>query len=346
MRFSVLVPIYNCTATLEACVSSVLTQDFTDWELVLVDDGSTDESGALCDGYVSAHPEKVRCVHQVNGGLIAARRTGVREANGDYCLFLDGDDAFQPGSFASIDQCLTLTGADMVLFPYADWYPETGMEISASPVFRDGAVFLGPEKEAVYRELIRSWRLNNLCTKAIRTTLLQRDNTDYAAFGKNPNTEDLLQTLYPVTHADKIAYLASPLYRYRRRADSISAKALPGQIRDQLNTPVMDMLRAYMTRWGMDDGESLNAFHSRKLYGMTTLFWQHWRAARTKEARKEVLDYPWADHLSPEDTAFLNGDAVSRRQKEQVQAILEKNETKLALLSTLGKLSMRLRHGK
>lgn len=91
MKFSVIVPVYNVEKYLQECVDSVLNQSFRDFEIILVDDGSTDQSGIICDTYQAKHTN-VKAVHQVNKGVSAARNTGVRLASGEYLYFLDGDD--------------------------------------------------------------------------------------------------------------------------------------------------------------------------------------------------------------------------------------------------------------
>ena len=90
MKFSVIVPVYNVENYLEACISSVIAQSCRDYELILVDDGSTDSSGVLCDRLAEQY--HCRVIHQENGGLGAARNTGIEAAQGDYLFFLDSDD--------------------------------------------------------------------------------------------------------------------------------------------------------------------------------------------------------------------------------------------------------------
>lgn len=92
---SVVVPVYNIKQYIEGCVDSLLKQTYQDLEIVLVDDGSTDESGAICDE-IANRESRVRVVHKVNGGLSSARNAGLEAATGDYVCFLDGDDVFHP----------------------------------------------------------------------------------------------------------------------------------------------------------------------------------------------------------------------------------------------------------
>ena len=100
MIFSVVIPVYNVKDYLPKCIDSVLAQDFTDYEVILIDDGSTDgESGAICDRYAAAHPERIRAIHKPNGGVGEARNVGIEAAQGEYLIFIDSDDYIAAGAF-------------------------------------------------------------------------------------------------------------------------------------------------------------------------------------------------------------------------------------------------------
>ena len=119
MRFSIIVPVYNVKEYLPACMDSLLRQACQDFEIILVDDGSTDGSGMLCDGYQAAYPDQVRTVHQKNGGLGAARNTGIDLARGDYLLFVDSDDLLEESALACLSGHIDNTGADMYTFGFS-----------------------------------------------------------------------------------------------------------------------------------------------------------------------------------------------------------------------------------
>ena len=100
MIFSVVIPVYNVKDYLPKCIDSVLAQDFEDYEVILIDDGSTDgESGAICDRYAAAHPERIRAIHKPNGGVGEARNVGIEAAQGEYLIFIDSDDYIAPNMF-------------------------------------------------------------------------------------------------------------------------------------------------------------------------------------------------------------------------------------------------------
>lgn len=107
MRYSIIIPVFQCAGTLRECLSSVLA--LPDSEILLIDDGSTDESGALCDGFARRYPQ-IRCVHQENAGVSAARNRGLELAKGAYILFLDGDDTLD------IRLLTGLPAADLLIF--------------------------------------------------------------------------------------------------------------------------------------------------------------------------------------------------------------------------------------
>jgi len=346
MFFSILVPVYNSEPYLKECLDSVLRQSEQDFELVLVNDGSVDAGGMLCDRCRALNPGKVKVLHQPNKGLISARRAGVAAAAGDYCIFLDADDTLEPDALAVVRETVEREHADLVIFNYYNRYEPEFTTAVAEPVFADGAVFRGEEeKKPVYAEMIASWRLNNLCTKAIRSSLVKEDDTPYEEYAFNPHTEDLLQSLYPVTHAQTIVYRSVPLYNYRRIQQSISTRVLPGRIDRQFNDAVLDRLRTYMSSWGMDTPENLERFHARKINGLVTLFWQHYRAADGDEERRVVLEYPWGEHLDAEDLKYAKSAALSRSRRMQLDAILKHNRRRLAWIARIGEMRMRASHG-
>lgn len=116
MRFSIVIPVYNVAPYLEKGVQSVLNQTFTDFELLLVNDGSTDDSAALCDRLAAADA-RIRVIHKPNGGASDARNTGIQAAIGDYLMFLDGDDYWdQQDALQSVADKLEASSPDLLLF--------------------------------------------------------------------------------------------------------------------------------------------------------------------------------------------------------------------------------------
>ena len=119
MTFSIIIPVYNVKDYLEKCIESVLAQELEDAEIILVDDGSTDgESGRICDRYGVRYPGLIQVIHQENGGLGAARNTGIDHASGQYLLFLDSDDYLLPGLLERLRSLLETSTYDIIDFGF------------------------------------------------------------------------------------------------------------------------------------------------------------------------------------------------------------------------------------
>ena len=114
-KFSVIIPVYNSEKYLDECINSVLSQSVTDFELILVNDGSSDGSGRICDSF-ALRDERVKVIHQPNSGHITARMNGVSAAEGDYILFLDSDDYWLDEMLAAVSKGLDRFGCDLLVF--------------------------------------------------------------------------------------------------------------------------------------------------------------------------------------------------------------------------------------
>lgn len=99
-KFSIIIPVYNVAPYLRKCLDSVIGQAFTDWEAICVDDGSTDESGRIINGYAQKD-QRIKVIHQKNAGLSAARNSGMEAATGEWVCFLDGDDTLSSNWLSS-----------------------------------------------------------------------------------------------------------------------------------------------------------------------------------------------------------------------------------------------------
>lgn len=113
-KFSVIVPIYNVEKYLDQCVESVLTQSYEDFELILVDDGSPDNCGKMCDAFAEKD-ERVKVVHKENGGLVSARKAGAEAAAGDYVVCLDGDDWLAERCLETYSEIITNYNVDLIV---------------------------------------------------------------------------------------------------------------------------------------------------------------------------------------------------------------------------------------
>lgn len=111
---SIMVPVYNAEKTIDRCISSILNQTFRDYELLLLDDGSTDDSGRICDTYAEKD-ERVHVLHKENSGVSDTRNQGIAMAKGEYLQFVDSDDWLAPEATGAFVRAVGESGCDMVI---------------------------------------------------------------------------------------------------------------------------------------------------------------------------------------------------------------------------------------
>ena len=121
MKVSIVIPVYNKAEYIRGCLESLLQQDFDDFEIVAVNDGSTDDSGKICDEK-AAENTRIRVIHTENGGVTAARRKGVEQTKGEYIMFVDADDKLLPNAIKTLYKAIIDSGADEVIGTYKDQY--------------------------------------------------------------------------------------------------------------------------------------------------------------------------------------------------------------------------------
>ena len=215
---SVVVPVYNVEAYLPRCVDSLLGQDIAQpYEIILVDDGSRDRSGALCDEYRAAHPERIRVVHKPNGGLSSARNEGARQAAGEWVTFVDSDDYVSPGYLRVLYGLVEEFGADMSVISLQKTLE--GSELTEyTPRVKD---FSLNAKDAFYEMyVIREFAWYGV-GKLIRREMLLRQPFADGYYEDSATLYRLIDQCRVIAFGD---YRAE--YHYLERADSITTSRL------------------------------------------------------------------------------------------------------------------------
>lgn len=173
MLISVIIPVYNAEKYLEYCVESVILQTFSDYEILLIDDGSTDNSSKLCDSLSEQH-EKIRVIHKENGGASSARNVGITEAKGRYIHFIDSDDFLPNENIYAVLGTSLLSNADIV-FSRRIRYNEDLTECTAiQPEYLHMGLFEG---DVLYNVIKNDYELTLTCpvNKLFRTEFLQNN---------------------------------------------------------------------------------------------------------------------------------------------------------------------------
>lgn len=215
IKFSVLVPVYNAEQYIDACVQSVLNQTYQNFELILVDDGSKDASGKLCDAFAEKYPF-IKTFHKTNGGQLHTRQYAISKATGDYFVFLDADDTLRENALAVIKDKIFAYGCDCLIYQFERICE--GQVVKPPPSFADVCI---RDKRELYRKCFLSSDYNAMWRKAVKASLL-RNEPDYSAFFSVRFAEDLLQSIEILKNCEKAVFTDAVLYNYRVNPNSIS----------------------------------------------------------------------------------------------------------------------------
>lgn len=221
MNLSVIVPAYNCEATLRCTVESIMKSGLKKYEILLIDDGSKDGTPQLCDTLSAEYPA-VRCIHQRNSGVSAARNRGLREAKGDFVLFFDSDDTVDTGAFSRANEILSQYDSDMLLFGMSfDYYYKGKRYRRDNLTCEQKGCFAREQWLPMVQELYYCNYLSPVWNKFIRRKLICDNDI---RFSENMHLmEDCLFSIQCLEHCSQIYLLPDAIYHYRQPEDEGNA---------------------------------------------------------------------------------------------------------------------------
>lgn len=217
IKFSVCIPIYNTESFLEECIESVLNQTYQDFEIILVDDGSTDSSGEICDTF-SCKDSRITVYHNENRGLMATRSFAVSKATGDYIIHLDSDDYLDIDALKIIFENIKEHAADCVIYYWEKVYNHEPVTNANIQIPHDEPLILLTPHD-FYRFLLSSDANNSLCVKCFTKKHYDIDFSDFFHLSLG---EDLLQSLYLLQKCEKVVVIPEKLYKYNINPNSMT----------------------------------------------------------------------------------------------------------------------------
>lgn len=261
--FSIIVPVYRISEIyLCKCIESIRSQTYTNIEIILIDDGSPDNCGEICDRY-SESDNRIRVLHQENKGVSAVRNIGIKEASGEWIWFIDGDDWIEPDSCARLSEYISKTTADIVMFKawknYASKQIEINHGITAMRLFDTTSY---SDREFLYRKAMQPLNMAKTpvststfyysCDKVFRKDFLVKNKITYPA--GIPISEDKIFVLRCFEKMHQLQYIDELFYHYRINSQSATQRfsitidedrrkviSLLRQITENLDTELREM---------------------------------------------------------------------------------------------------------
>lgn len=250
MDLSIVVAAYNISAFVEDCLASILQQRTrATFEVIAVDDGSTDDTGAKLKALAQAHREHMVVITQPNGGLSAARNTGFEKATGRYIWFIDGDDMIAPGAIESVVTTLKQQALDCIHFGFREvdekGQPLTGVHMPVQTGFSSGKAFF-------YQGVLSFHIATTAWTYVYRRALLEQSGL---RFEPNLLHEDMLHTPLLLREAEHFLPLRETPYLYRQRTGSITQDINPLKSKARIESLMRIFQKLNTVRRSSDDPE-------------------------------------------------------------------------------------------
>ena len=293
---SIIVPIYNVEEYLDECVTSIVNQTYKDIEIILVDDGSTDGSGQLCEAW-KAKDDRIKVIHKVNGGLSDARNAGMKIATGDLIGFVDSDDYISEDMYYRMVNAMEQSGSRVALCSVTSETDEIDCQKQAAA---DYQVFLGRDmiNKTVFKEVTG-------LSYSVWKYLFKREVIGDAIFPVGKYYEDVLFIINALWNQDKVAYLKDKLYYYRLRQDSITGVKISDKHVDDMLTYVSGVLDFYNNH-----GDALENKKAKgaMLKDLLAYRWLCHLDGDQKEEENKILSLIKGRHLSISliETSFIN----------------------------------------
>lgn len=281
IKFSIMTPVYKVEQYLPECIESVLDQTYGNFEFILVDDGSPDHSGEICEQYAEKD-SRIRVFHKPNGGLMHTRRYALERAQGDYYVFLDSDDYLSFDTLETLHRYISETGADCVIYGFEWLRPEGTVHVQCAPC--DCGRVISDRRE-LYNIIFNNDSYNSLCRKCVRASCF--DGRDHSASYHIKNGEDCVQTIEIIENARSVVFIPELLYRYRYNSTSIThSNEFDNYSAD---FEVSEIVLGFLRRAGVLTEEDMDRLRNKELDEMAVEIKRICRYASTREHKRSAI---------------------------------------------------------
>lgn len=247
IKISVIVPVFNVEKYLYKCIDSIVNQTYSNLEIILVDDGSTDNCGVICDNY-SLKDNRIKTIHKKNGGLSDARNAGLEVAAGDYVSFIDSDDYIHKSFYEILIGLIVKYDGDIAQCEYLNIYEEDTNNFNKDKFHIDEKVTV-LDNNAVLNNLFNE---NYINTVVVWNKLYKKDLFKDIRYPKGKVHEDEYTTYKVLFNTNKMILTCRQMYYYLQRSTSIMGKGF--------NIKCLDKLDAYY--------EQILFYNNKKLFDL------------------------------------------------------------------------------
>lgn len=238
MKFSIIIPVFNIEKYIAKCIESILDQTYKDYEIIIVDDGSTDSSGKICDDFSKKY-SNIKIIHKKNGGLSSARNVGIKEAMGEYLMFIDGDDFLNSEDNLQYiaKQINQKNKPDIIQYRMLYYYEEKNKFMKLKELEEKEC---NENTKIIYLDrMIKEGILSiSACDKVVKRSIVLKNNI---MFNENILSEDIDWSLKLYLNVKSIATINKEIYVYRQQRK--------GSITNKVNTQNISSIKYILKYW-------------------------------------------------------------------------------------------------
>lgn len=213
MKFSIIIPVYNAEKYIDSCLSSIIKQSYKNYEIIVIDDGSTDRTLDICQRYKKNNTDiNIIVYHQENTGVSAARNRGIKLATGKYIIFVDADDEINEKMLCIYDKYVDLYDADLIFCGYEEY----NLDFEKSKLYSVDNNWIGTKEEFLmskFDELFYKWMVHSPWNKVFKSKIIKQNmikfNEEYSIY------EDVNFVLDNLNNVNSIVVLSDILYTYK-----------------------------------------------------------------------------------------------------------------------------------
>lgn len=298
MKISIVVPVFNCEKHLENCIESVINQSCSNWELILVDDGSTDRSFDICNFYSNKYPETIYVYHKKNEGQFLTRKFGILKCMGDYIGFLDADDLLDKDYVETICKNIkSFSFPDSICFGFHQFGNGIDKEIkttdSHNPIIFDSL----EKRRFVYNQIIAGKLSGSMCSKVFKRDIITNCIPDENVVCSKRFAEDAYHTFTTLAHSNSILYINKTLYHYRYNLQGFS-QGFETRNPEYFNSKYLfELIFNLLPIMGVDNSETRKTLYERNFNETVYFMLKFLRATKNIKRKKEIIDFDWSSYL-------------------------------------------------
>lgn len=296
MKISIVVPVFNCEKYIAECIESVLNQSCPEWELILVNDGSTDKSSDICNLYSEKYPDKIFAFHKENEGQFLTRKFGILKCNGDYIGFLDADDLLDKEYIRTLSESIKAYGQpDTVCFGFLQFDNNTTKEYSIT----DSSVLFktSDERKTVFEMIVNGKLSGSLWSKIFKKEIIATNIPDEKIVRSKRYAEDAYHSFDTLAKSNSILFLDKPLYCYRNNEQGFS-QGFETRDPDYFNSKYLfELIEKNLGIMGIDNEDNRRKLYERNFNETVYYMLRYLRASKNAKRKREIIEFDWSRYL-------------------------------------------------